>query len=350
MSKFRLVADKNLIKIVRKYWGKVPFNKRELEMFEKNLISGLFRPRLQGKHRLIYTAPMSVPLREYMKRGVTVHKLYSILAQTAEIVKKIERHGFYMNNLVLDERLIYVKEMTGELLFLYEPVESRDNYVNIYAFLTDLVGGVKSDSQEMQRECEQIKAFLTESNHYRVEEIEKFIIKVYPQIYQQINRVEKETSGKSGFIASSQLSYQEHYAEYKVENEPMWSGEDKGTVLLEEEEIGTTLLEEEGDTVLLAESNAKLCRLANLDLVEIHGNEFHIGKSADCEYCIGDNKAISRKHAVIFCRGNTYSIRDEDSTNHSYVNGIMLNAGVEVELRHNDVIKLANEEFEFYSE
>ncbi|MGN0142578.1 MAG: FHA domain-containing protein, partial [Roseburia sp.] len=36
-----------------------------------------------------------------------------------------------------------------------------------------------------------------------------------------------------------------------------------------------------------------------------------------------------------------------NSTNHTFVNGLMLASNVETELNHGDRIKLANEEFEF---
>lgn len=329
MSKFRLASDKNLIKIIRKYFGKVPVNEREMEMFENNILPGLFRPRLEGKHKIVYTAPMSKSLVDYMKKGLTVHKLYGILAQVVEITKKIEKYGFYLNNLVLDERLIYVREMTGELIFLYEPVESRDNNTNVYAFLADFVRRIKAEEKELQEECEKLKAFFSDSSNYRMEDVEKYIVKEYPQIYQQITRIEKENRGKS----SKHLE------------------EEGGTTLLYDED-GTTLLDDEDGTVLLTEvrQKPKLYRLKNSTMAEINGYEFHIGKSISCDFCISDNKAISRNHAVILCRGSEYFLRDENSTNHTYVNGMMLEGGTEKELQSGDKIRLADEEFEFYLE
>lgn len=331
MSKFRLVRDKNLVRIAKKYWRGVPVNQRELDIFEKNLVTGFFRPQLRGKKEIVYTAPMGKPLAEY-KKDLTVHKLYGILAQLVEVAKKIDSYGFYMNNLILDERLIYVREITGELIFLYEPVICRENSTNFFAFLPDWVNRIKSDDQNVQKECKKIEIFLADPANYRMEDVENFIVTAYPQIYQQIIRAE---TGKRN-----------------ISRKPVVQ-EDSGTVLLKEaEEKGTTLLGAEEGTMLLSrtETVAKLCRMRSGDVVMLYGREFHIGKDRGCEYCISDNMAVSRNHAVILHRGTEYVIRDEHSTNHSYVNGTMLQSGEERELHDGDIIRLADEEFTFYTE
>ncbi|MBR2401424.1 MAG: FHA domain-containing protein [Lachnospiraceae bacterium] len=363
MAKFKLASDKNLTKFVKKYLGKVPVNERELQLFETNIIPGFFRPQLQGKHKIEYIAPASKSLEQYMKKDMTVHKLYNILAQVVEITKRVEMNGFYLSNLVLDERLVYVREVTGELIFLYEPVESRENSANVFAFLADLVIGIKSEAQDVQRECDKLNAFFSRPGNYRMNDIENFIMSNYPQIYQRITRVESEYSGKSGFIASSQLSFEEHYANHNaapvntyqqyVTNDDSEGGT---TLLMEEDEGGTTLLsyddEDEGGTTLLTQYQpvAKLYRRRSMQEYEIHGYEFKVGKNTMADCCITDNKAISRTHATILQRGMEYVIRDENSTNRTYLNERMLEPGREELLQSGDVIRLADEEFNFYVE
>ena len=364
MSKYKVASNKSLIKIIRKFWGKVPVSERELKVFEENLLSGFFRPQLEGKHKIIYTAPQSIPLRTYLEKGLTIHKLYNVLAQVVEITKKVDMYGFYLNNLVLDEQLIYVKEITGELYFLYEPLADRDNSTNVYAFLSDMISKLKSEEREVMEECKQVRAFLEDTGNYRIEQLEAFIMEVYPQIYQQVTRAEK---GLSGFITSSRLSYRQHYGTGQTASRETISAssslsyhrgqtqegsgslgvdEEGGTMLLrEEEEGGTVLLQDEG-TVLLQQPRivARLHRKRTGERIEIQGNEFHIGKDVAADYSIRDNKAVSRHHAVMYCNGSEYSLRDENSTN---LNGRMLEPGRMEVVRDGDIIRLADEEFEF---
>lgn len=331
MSKFRLLPDKNLVRIARKYGKGVPVNQRELDILEKNLMDGFFRPQLEGRKKIVYTAPSGQPLAVY-KKNISVHKLYGVLARILEVTKKIENNGLYLNNLILDERLIYVREITGELFFLYEPVLCRENGTNLYAFLSDWIGSMKSEDQNVQKECEKLKAFLADPANYRREDIEDFIATVYPQIYQQVPRM---GAGKKGIVRKQNAVQEE-----------------AGTVLLKEEEEGTTLLEEEEGTMLLTKTGpvAKLCRIKNNDVILLSGDEFHIGKDKGCDYCVSDNMAVSRNHAVIIFEGAGYFIRDEHSMNHSYVNGKIVPSGEARELQDGDVIRLADEDFTFLIE
>lgn len=65
------------------------------------------------------------------------------------------------------------------------------------------------------------------------------------------------------------------------------------------------------------------------------------------DYFIGDNTAISRSHADFIIRDGKYYIVDKNSTNHTFVNGIMIQSNVETAITHGDIIRLANEDFEF---
>ena len=65
------------------------------------------------------------------------------------------------------------------------------------------------------------------------------------------------------------------------------------------------------------------------------------------DYFIGDNTAISRSHADIVCRDNRYFIVDMRSTNHTFVNEMLVQNGEEREIQSGDKVRLANEEFDF---
>ena len=91
-----------------------------------------------------------------------------------------------------------------------------------------------------------------------------------------------------------------------------------------------------------------LVRVKNQERVYLNDSVFKIGKEKSyVDYFIGDNTAISRSHANIVCRNGEYYIVDQNSTNHTYVNGSMIQSNVETKLEHDAKIRLANEEFEF---
>lgn len=75
---------------------------------------------------------------------------------------------------------------------------------------------------------------------------------------------------------------------------------------------------------------------------------FKIGKAnRGVDYHISGNSAISRVHAIITRKDDGFYIKDNKSTNHTYVNGKRLEEGEEILLKNNARIKLGDEEFIF---
>ena len=107
-------------------------------------------------------------------------------------------------------------------------------------------------------------------------------------------------------------------------------------------------------TVLTAAQNPNkiiaphLIRKKNNEKISLNKPVFRIGKERSyVDYFIGDNTAISRSHANVITREGTYFIVDTNSTNHTFVNGTMINSNEEVQINHGDIIRLANEDFDF---
>lgn len=91
-----------------------------------------------------------------------------------------------------------------------------------------------------------------------------------------------------------------------------------------------------------------LIRRKGNEKISLNKPVFRIGKERSyADYFIGDNTAISRSHANIVSRDGEYYLVDTNSTNHTFLNGQMIQSNVETKLAHGDTIRLANEDFEF---
>lgn len=91
-----------------------------------------------------------------------------------------------------------------------------------------------------------------------------------------------------------------------------------------------------------------LIRRKGNEKISLNKPVFRIGKERSyADYFIGDNTAISRSHANIVSRDGEYYLIDTNSTNHTFLNGQMIQSNVETKLAHGDKIRLANEDFEF---
>ena len=91
-----------------------------------------------------------------------------------------------------------------------------------------------------------------------------------------------------------------------------------------------------------------LIRKKTGEIINITKPEFVIGKSkTKADYAIENNSAISREHCTVIQRDGVNYIKDDNSTNHTYVNGVELQPGKEVLLKHKTEIRMGDEEFTF---
>lgn len=121
------------------------------------------------------------------------------------------------------------------------------------------------------------------------------------------------------------------------------------TVLGGGNDAGETTVLGGGDSPMQAQACAKLVRMSNNEVIPINKPFFKMGKERSFVDYYVDSGYISRSHANIITRNNEYYIVDNNSRNHTYVNGQILQSNMEVKLQNGDRVKLADQEFEFRS-
>ena len=77
---------------------------------------------------------------------------------------------------------------------------------------------------------------------------------------------------------------------------------------------------------------------------------FIIGKDPTCDGVISINSAISRNHARIILRPDGCYAEDLGSTNHTWLNGQLLSPGSPARLKEDDMLRLANMDFQVHIE
>lgn len=128
----------------------------------------------------------------------------------------------------------------------------------------------------------------------------------------------------------------------------------ENTVIMEEPVVnvrkdpeGTVFLEEEGTVWQIS---AKLVRKQGGYSYRIDRDRTTVGSGTAADIRIEDNHAVSRSHALIQYVNGEFYIEDNQSKNGSFLNGKRLQAGVRELLSDGMVVRLANEEFEFFKD
>lgn len=111
--------------------------------------------------------------------------------------------------------------------------------------------------------------------------------------------------------------------------------------------------EDDGGTVLMGEGGGAreiqpyLIRLKNNERIPLGKNILSIGRDKDLvDYAIPDNRFVGHYHCHILLRDGEIFIVDNNSKNHTYVNGTEIQSNTEVKLSHSTIFSVANEEFE----
>lgn len=344
-------------------------NQAEIDIFNSKFIRGLMRPKTDGPKKIEYLAPGDTNLSAYLKSGLTKNDFFVVFAQFVECLKKIEWNGFNINNLVLDTEYIFFNTVTKEVQFIYQPIEFSQNTNNIYLFIYQLANQTILNVEENANFLNHLISTVQSLPTLSTVTLENYIIKNYPQVYKQVRRAKP---GESQSLKQTGRTYfEKKYEEtggekfkHQVNCGPNDSAYDATSLLDEEDDLeatgllveeddeGTALLDENEGTSLL-ESNEPvypyLIRLNTYEKIQINKPVFRIGKEKSyVDYFVMSNNAVSRIHADIITQNGRYYVKDNNSTNHTFVNGTMIATAQNTEIFDGDAIMLGNEPFEFH--
>ena len=329
-------------------------------------------------YMLEYTAPRSIPIVQYFKTPINQKTFYNIMAQIVALINGLQQKNMSLNNLMLDMRYVFVNPNTRELNFLYIPVLSDRSFTDVLGFIRGLLQTACPDANENIKYYSDFLSFCGQQERFSVKAFENYLTR---QDKGAAALLKNLMVGQSGFMTNKRYEYEDHYqsrgSDFQREVQSRYSAE-KGTALLDENNIfadyfeeretsllteeNTTLLADEEQTTLLDEgvewNNAQqyqqrcypyLIRVSSSERIDIDKPVFRLGKERQyVDYFVTNNNAVSRSHVNIITRGNRYFVVDLNTTNYTYIDGQIIPANTEVEIFDRNILKLANEEFEFH--
>ncbi|MBR5293163.1 MAG: FHA domain-containing protein [Oscillospiraceae bacterium] len=100
-------------------------------------------------------------------------------------------------------------------------------------------------------------------------------------------------------------------------------------------------------TVMGEEVGPNLVRVSTGEVIELNKTPFRIGRERrSVDYAITGNPTISKKHIEVRFEKGEFQVYDEDSLNHTYINGKRIPKKTWSRIRTGDILRLNNEEFE----
>ncbi len=356
MAKYKIKTKECQLIVKAKLSSSEKINERELDFFTRKYIRGLLKAKMVKKFgftSIEYTGPIGVSLFERLKKPITKYDFLFIIEQIVDISQKVQMNSMSLNKVVWDIHNVFINETTREVQFIYLPLENVEKEADIIALIDSVVYSAKPVQEQNSDYISRFVYFMKGLQKFDAEQIEKFILQEDRSV---VNTIKKHYAGQSGFMTDKPKDYYEHYdcddEKTGLLEEATGLLEDEATGLLCEEETG--LLVEEEETTLLENDEQvhfpSLFRVLTEEKISINKPVFRLGKEKSyADYFISNNNAVSRSHADIITRGQRVFVIDLNSKNKTYINDQPIPVQQETEIFNGDRLRLANEEFIFYS-
>ena len=372
MAKLKFTEINGEVCIKCRFTGNEMLNEPEYRYFIDNRIKGWLVPFAEGTDRLEFTCAKGIPLINKIRSGIDKQEYFLIVKNLLDIIKVAETCGFNMQNIVLDPNFITVDTADLDIYLFYLPLwyneSCNDGIVNCLRKISTFA---QYKSQSDYSAVDGFMNFVCRESGFTISEAKEYIRRevpglfpaqapkpLQPQFSRPASNAAKPEHTKLHIPEPSQ--HINNMAQTIINDINKGSQEFKHTAAPEvpEPKIIPSLNSDKrnvlpelvkSEHIRSAPQNfPKLTRRATGVTVNIDKPVFRIGKERDkVDFCITENRTVSRVHATIYTRSGSCYIEDNNSTNRTYINGTPVPANMEIKIKSGDVLKLSNEEFDF---
>jgi hypothetical protein len=308
---------------------------------------------------------------------ITGSSLYSWLANIAETLVEAKKAGLDTGCFVMNKNQVFIDPFSNALVFIYLPVKNNSfEKASLKEFIQELITLAPYDENSGAGFFIRLHNYLLGSGTIEPQELASklggWALDSGLQLEKQQHHFTSEPKYYSpGSALAAALQFREgrsdaakfsegspaapqsmespsatmQTSEYPSKQEPSLVDsvkEDEGTTVL-----GVQQEEEEGTTVLGTTMSAPYLLAANGERIHLDKPVFKIGRDPLQADYTRDNLVIGRVHALFLTQNGEYFFEDNSSRNGSFINGVKAEPQQKIKIRHEDCIKLANEEYIF---
>lgn len=281
----------------------IDLNREELDIFNTEFAGNKVMCKCNYTDNsmvLTYVIPATLPLEQFLNKQLYRGELLDILSNIVNQLIFLENNEMSRDKVMLNMRYMYIELSNLNVQLLYMPVEKKFAGRSVSEFLQLLINKVRYAEIKCVNCVEQIMDYIDDSDKLNLKEFYDFL--------------------------------------QKLKNNIAVSEEEK------EYEDGTTVLKTKPNDSIVP----YLLRLSTNEMIPINKDSFRIGKSFESDFQILDNRRVSRRHCTIKLKEGKCYIRDNESTNHTYINGVQIEPNKFYPINSNDYIRMADEEFKFW--
>ncbi len=345
MYKIKVRHKKDISTVIFKVSGATRGNRDMASLAYSTNDYRILLPKLMSNKKMTYEVQGFVTLTQYLTTYMTEETFFGMVLDFVQVVATLERAGLPVGNLVLNSDYIFVSTKGQGMRYLFLPVDGLNNQVNIFSFLQFFLNRRISPTGSNTPRMNSYRQFLYSQPYFSTE---AFLEYLAPKNYtEDISRRDFSVEEKKRQVNDYRPPEKNRYAD---PGETDIFGDDNSDTIpvseLVEDEIGTSVL---GETCCLGVGNTTkitLTRVRTNETIQVNKSVFRVGSgSQNVEYRVSDNRAVSRIHAVFTTYNGKCFVKDNNSTNSTYVNGEKLVPAKEHQLENDDRITIADEVF-----
>ena len=268
----------------------------EVELYNTSFVgnnSFCHEEYIDGQRALTYSIPAMITMNQFITKKIHRDELVDIMFSITDQLMYLKANDMPLGKVILNIGYMYLnlEDMSVQLVFL--PID----------------------------------------NNVHPEDEQHFIVR--PQMAEAVEE-NTEAPLQTTVVSTPSFKLAKEVKDY--------SGSDIGFDDDESDATSTTVL----TNATKGKPGPVIVRTRTGERIKIDKPIFCIGKSAQgVDYQVTDNNSVSRRHAYIINVNGVYYLRDNKSTNHTYLGGKIINSGTDMMLIDGSKFKLANEEFTF---
>lgn len=377
MSKFKIEhsAGQNFLVIQGQKGQQI--SEREYYAINTGQIPGLLRAELIRKgstFKLVYNISGFISLREFLLNPLGKQSFARLLNNILNNLKALQRAYYNYQFILMDMNAAMVNPTTQQVSFVYVPITFYESGTSLKEFLLSIIQCCSFKPGENTDYVREYIRILNAGINFSVFDLEEYIksLNVDGQVAEQVKKCSRcgtPIQANVNFCSSCGMkvsgvqveNVQGVYDPARVIAKPQQKQQPQPQEQPRQDPARSTTPNHYFDTiahsvvneqspaaVVTQRRNAYLTRCKTGEQLPVSAESFRIGKDPfNCEYCIRDNSAISRCHAIIKLANGRWYITDLNSTNKTYINDQAIGPYMDTELNDGMRIKLANEIFVF---
>lgn len=347
-----------------------------LGMMTNNRIAG-FAPvsfvQMNSEKYFKYNISSKVSIKQFVSEKVKMDQCIKLILSIVDIYCSCDAYMINTANLITEYQAIFVNVSTCEVYIICLPLLLREKATELpdliksilmrMTFVTNelmdyparIINSINNkDSFDILSFIDDLKSLLKEGTLKKVNDKQAMApektdkIKKRGLLFYLLSKREN--------ISRDTIKYSSNFAIPEI----MKSKQEKVQNVMKSEKLNfgdTSSLDSEyisGETVLLENSDSCEKTLARFYITRISNGEekmvtagiLRIGtEKSYVDFCLEGNPSISRSHADVLMRDNLCFIIDNNSTNHTYIDGVQVTSGEEYPINEKSEILLANEKF-----